>query len=211
LVLSSLRGRTLLETAQILLIGLMLVTMAGALAGVIARGDWRNGVVCVGAVIAILLPAGVGRVSRFKTPLGFQALLALFIYCAAFLGSVGDFYTRVPGWDIFLHAVSGALCAYAGKLLLLSEHPQARALFVGLFAATFALALGAVWEIYEFSLDQFLGQHMQMGANDTMHDIVADALGGLFVGVLLAMRHKPAQAATAAAKPARHNLSQRRA
>ncbi len=178
----------MLARIQVALIAGTILAVGGAFVWVIANGDWRNALVCVGAATVMLLPTVVGRWTRLRIPLGFQAFFAVFIFCAAFLGSVGDFYTRLPGWDIFLHAVSGALGAYGGWLLLQNEHPAARTWFVALFTASFALALGGIWEIYEFTLDQVFGQRMQMGASDTMHDLVADAAGGVAVAVLLYFR-----------------------
>jgi hypothetical protein len=180
----------LLARLQVAVLVALVLAVAGALVWVLARGESRNAAVCVGAIAVMLLPTVLARFGAFRVPLGFQAAFAAFIFCAAFLGSVGNFYARVPRWDIFLHAVSGALCAYGGWLLLQSEQSNPRPRFVALFTASFALALGGVWEIYEFTLDQRFGQHMQMGANDTMHDLVADALGGSAVAALLYVRRR---------------------
>lgn len=177
-----------LARLQRALIAGMVLAVAAAFVWVTVNGDWRNALVCVGALAVMLAPAAIGRWTRFRIPLGFQAFFAAFIFCAAVLGSVGAFYTRLPGWDIFLHGISGALGAYGGWLLLQSEHPAARPRFIALFTASFALALGVAWEIYEFTLDQFFGQQMQMGAADTMHDLVADAAGAVAMAVLLYFR-----------------------
>ena len=48
------------------------------------------------------------------------------------------------------------------------------------------MASGAVWEIFEFGMDQIFGLNMQKsGLQDTMFDLIVDALGGLFVSVLV--------------------------
>ena len=67
-------------------------------------------------------------------------------------------------------------------------------LFVALFAFCFALATGAVWEIYEYACDALMGLNMQKYATeqgaqlvgraalrDTMKDIIFDALAALLV------------------------------
>ena len=69
--------------------------------------------------------------------------------------------------------------------------------FVSLFAFCFALAIGAVWEIYEFSLDGLMGFNMQKhtladgtplvghaALSDTMKDIIIDALGALAASII---------------------------
>ncbi len=42
----------------------------------------------------------------------------------------------------------------------------------------FAVASGAIWEIFEFLMDQFFGLNMQKsGLMDTMTDLIMDSLG----------------------------------
>jgi hypothetical protein len=56
--------------------------------------------------------------------------------------------------------------------------------FVALFSFAFAMAIGGLWEIFEFSMDNFLGLNMQKtGLVDTMWDLIVDALGALFISV----------------------------
>jgi hypothetical protein len=47
-------------------------------------------------------------------------------------------------------------------------------------AFTFAVAIGALWEIFEFAMDQIFGTNMQKsGLLDTMADLIVDCIGGL--------------------------------
>ncbi|MCB1635967.1 MAG: hypothetical protein KDI51_15370, partial [Xanthomonadales bacterium] len=62
--------------------------------------------------------------------------------------------------------------------------------FVALFAFGFALAAGALWEVFEFSMDKLVGTHMQKpmlgdpsGLTDTMWDLIVDALGALLAAL----------------------------
>lgn len=63
--------------------------------------------------------------------------------------------------------------------------------FVALFAFVFALAVGTLWEIFEFAMDRIFGTNMQKpmfgdpsGLTDTMWDLIVDALGALFISGL---------------------------
>ena len=69
--------------------------------------------------------------------------------------------------------------------------------FVAFFAFCFALACGAVWEIYEYLMDGLLHMNMQHFAVedgtpllgraallDTMKDLIVDALGALVIAVI---------------------------
>jgi len=68
--------------------------------------------------------------------------------------------------------------------------------FVALFAFCFALASGAVWEIYEFLADEILATNMQKymladgtilvghaALMDTMEDFIVDSLSSLAVTI----------------------------
>ena len=69
--------------------------------------------------------------------------------------------------------------------------------FISLFAFSFALSVGALWEVYEFSFDYLLGLNMQKhttsngiglvgreALSDTMKDIIIDAAAALFISAL---------------------------
>ena len=63
--------------------------------------------------------------------------------------------------------------------------------FVALFAFVFGVGMGALWEIFEFGMDSFLGMDMQKamlgdpsGLTDTMWDLVVDTLGAAVIAFL---------------------------
>ena len=47
------------------------------------------------------------------------------------------------------------------------------------------MAIAVVWEIFEYSMDTFLGTNMQKsGLVDTMEDLIVATIGAVTVGVL---------------------------
>ena len=59
------------------------------------------------------------------------------------------------------------------------------------FAFIFAVAVGAIWEIFEFSMDSIFGLRMQKsmlgddsGLTDTMWDLIVDTIGAFLISVL---------------------------
>ena len=78
----------------------------------------------------------------------------IFLYCAIFLGETRSFYYNVPHWDTFLHFFSagmlGTLAFSIISILNDSEHVPFNLSpgFIALFAFCFAVACGALWEIY---------------------------------------------------------------
>jgi hypothetical protein len=59
--------------------------------------------------------------------------------------------------------------------------------YLGLFVVTFALgvAIGGVWEIFEWASDAVFGSNLSMSNDDTVGDLVSDTLGALVGGALL--------------------------
>jgi len=58
---------------------------------------------------------------------------------------------------------------------------------VGIFLVTLALglAIGAVWEVIEWSSDRFLGSQLSLSNDDTVGDLIADGSGALLGAALL--------------------------
>ena len=82
------------------------------------------------------------------------------------LGNVYKFYHYIRPWDKILHMLSGFLAAAIGYSIpdfLLKEPPGK--MLKCLFAVSFSVAIGGIWEIYEYLLDIFFKMDMQ---NDTI-------------------------------------------
>ena len=120
----------------------------------------------------------------------------VFLYCAIVLGEVRNFYYNIKNWDTILHTLSGAMLGSLGfsiiSLLNKSESVpmELSPLFIAIFAYCFAVSLGCLWEIYEFTFDGILGLNMQkfmledgtqlvgrLALKDTMKDLIVDCLG----------------------------------
>ena len=157
---------------------------------------------CILGVVVMLLPSLINRKWSVPIPRNIYIAYYVFLYCAIFLGEVFDFYYIVPHWDVILHAFSGAMLSALGFILvdLLNMNQrisvQLSPFFESVFAFCFALALGAVWEIYEFAGDTLLGLNMQKAyladgtalvgtaaLMDTMKDLVIDALAAAVVAI----------------------------
>jgi hypothetical protein len=59
--------------------------------------------------------------------------------------------------------------------------------YLGIFVVTVALgvAIGGVWEIFEWGSDEVFGSNLSMGNDDTVGDLISDTLGALAGGGLL--------------------------
>lgn len=157
---------------------------------------------CVLGLIVMMIPSVIERRFSIDIPNKMEVVYFVFLYCAIYLGEVRNFYYLIPYWDTILHAFSGAMLGALGFWLVsfLNEssyiHMHLSPFFVAIFAFCFALAAGAVWEIYEYSFDGLLALNMQKhtlesgiplvgreALTDTMKDIIVDALSALAVSV----------------------------
>ena len=135
-----------------------------------------------------LLPTAFERWYEIKLPTSFAFPAVLFIYATLFLGEVGNFYERFWWWDVALHGISAIGFGLIGFTILYMLHRagklDARPWLIGVFSFAFALAIGAVWEIFEYAMDELGGFNMQKsGLQDTMWDLIIDAVGALAVSI----------------------------
>lgn len=153
---------------------------------------------CLLGLSVMSLPSFLKKHLSFELPNSMCIVYFLFLYCSIYLGDVKNFYYMIPHWDTILHGFSGVMLGALGfslvKILNDSERVNMvmSAGFICLFAFCFALAGGAVWEIYEFTADILFGLNMQthsledgtalIGINalkDTMFDLIIDSVGAL--------------------------------
>ena len=164
---------------------------------VIVNAQWLNALLMVGIMALVLGPTLLGPRLPVAIPAEFQVLAIAFVFSALFLGEVRSYYERFWWWDIVLHTSSGLMLGLLGFLLVyvLNENERAdlhmRPRFVALFAFLFAVAVGAVWEIFEFSMDRLFGTQMQKpmlgddsGLTDTMWDLIVDIAGAAVISSL---------------------------
>ena len=152
--------------------------------------------------VLTLLPFIVKKRHKIELPEEVQIIIVLFIYAGIFLGGVREFYYKFWWWNYLLHTVSGIGLGFAGFLILYSLYKsgklKASPFLIAFFSFCFGLAIGALWEIFEFSMDSFLGLNMQKARNlekvygyfdiklgilDTMWDLILDSLGALIASI----------------------------
>lgn len=162
--------------------GALLLLAAGAL----ATANWSLAFVCVVTLALSLAPLWLARWAAVRVPPSFVTLIVLFVAGTLFLGEAFDFYNRFWWWDIALHGGSAIGFGLIGFVLVFimfqGDRFAAPPIAVAFFAFCFALAVGAMWEIFEFGMDQIFGLNMQKsGLLDTMGDLIVDTLGA-FIG-----------------------------
>lgn len=113
--------------------------------------------------------------------------LVIFIMVSSLLGSCFKFYS-INHYDDFLHLYSGVLSCNVAYLIIRYFNNEenikmVNKVFIIIFLFMFTMGVASLWEIMEFSLDNILGTHTQIGGlEDTMIDMV-DALIGAVISI----------------------------
>lgn len=138
----------------------------------------------VAAITGALTLAPLYLSSRvgLRLPTAFLVGITLFIFATIFLGEAFDFYNRYWWWDVLLHGGSAIGFGLIGFLFVFTlfegDRFAAPAWAMALIAFSFAVTIGALWEIFEFGVDQIFGTNMQKsGLVDTMYDLIVDVVG----------------------------------
>ena len=180
--------------AHLTIVTVLQLVIAAQVILLLLRGEWPAAVFVTGIMTLTLAPVVLRM--PVDIPSEIQIVAVLFVFATLFLGEVRDYYERFWWWDAILHTTSGLLLGMLGFMFvyMLNEDRHVdlhmRPSFVALFAFFFAVALGAIWEIFEFGMDRYLGTNMQpatpgdpSGLSDTIHDLIVDTLGAAVVAL----------------------------
>lgn len=145
--------------------------------------------------VANLLVAGVAVLlaRAVNLPRLYDLCFVLAMYLTGWGEALG-LYDLISWYDNLVHftvPLLGAPVAYIA-LARLDVLPDPRddtdkRHYIGIFVVTLALglAIGAVWEMVEWSSDGVVGSNLQLGNDDTVGDLVADGSGSVRGAALL--------------------------
>lgn len=177
------------DKLQKLLIVTVRISLLFAMAIFVLLGEWEPFFISLLTFLLSGLPDIIEKKYSLRLPIEYSAVLIIFIYASLFLGSAGGAYEKYWWWDVLLHTTSGIVLAFSAYLVLFSLWSRGKLktspLIVSIFVFAFGLAAGAIWEIFEFTMDSVFGLNMQRsGLKDTMYDLIVDAAGSLVVARL---------------------------
>lgn len=130
-------------------------------------GRFDYALLCGLTIVLLLVPDFLERKLSIEIPGVLEGIIILFIFAAEILGEIGAFYVILPFWDTMLHTLWGFLAAGIGFAMvdILNRSESSRLNLTPLYMATaafcFSMTVGAVWELFEFSMDYFFGFDMQ--------------------------------------------------
>jgi hypothetical protein len=142
-----------------------------------------------GAALGLtFLPQFLASRVSLALPNSFLAAIALFVLATIYLGEMHDFYNRLWWWDLALHGTSAMGFGIIGFLLILmlfeGDRYAAPPWALGVLSFCVAMTVGTLWEVFEYVMDQSFELSMQKsGLDDTMSDIIVNALGAALAGL----------------------------
>ena len=152
------------------------------------------------ALVLSFIPELLEKKYKLTLPRFIQVFIIIFIFASLVLGEMQSFYQRFWWWDSLLHLLSGVALGFTGFLIVYildkTGRFSANIFLKCTLAFCFALAIGTIWEIFEFVMDTFFNLDMQksrnlcyagkylcntrLGVIDTVVDLILDALGSLY-------------------------------
>lgn len=153
----------------------------------IASKQWKSLIPTFLTAVFLILPFITTRVANRKSimlPSSFQLIMLVFVFLAQYLGEIKRFYLKLWWWDLLLHAIFGsyaviiALHSIKGIIKKNVEISKQRFIaFKKIFSFAFSIALGALWELFEFIADYFFNTDMiKGGIEDTATDLLVISL-----------------------------------
>jgi len=144
----------------------------------------------------MLIPRLLGLRPSVDITFGVVALIAVW-------SSVLDIYITTPWWDLPVHLLTNGLCAALLYILLVRFEVVADAatlprpvLSTVVLTTSLGLALGVVWEIFEWVGHTFLDPAIYVGYTDSIGDLVWGGAGALLAGIAMPFLAGPAASAT---------------
>ncbi|KGM45238.1 hypothetical protein P9D43_24005 [Neobacillus niacini] len=160
-----------------------------------SEGESFKSTVAIGGMFCGAVPFLLALFTKLQFNLPIVISYLLFLVGSQYFGSIRGWYS-LGWWDTFLHFLSGAILAFSGialyeRLVHRDAEVEISPWIIFLFTLSFAALGGVIWEIYEFSSDQFFNMTLQGGGNDdTMVDLISDTGGGLIIAVWAGVRTK---------------------
>lgn len=170
---------------------LLITTVIGS---IISR-QWKDLSLSLLAIVSLMLPFIFTRFAmkkRIKLPSSFQLISLLFIFMAQYLGEIKKFYLIFWWWDLLLHAIFGSFAVIVALYSIKGTIRKEKAmtdhrftLFTVIFAFSFSVALGTLWEMFEFLGDfLFKSGMVKGGLEDTSTDLLVKIIAAFTTAVI---------------------------
>lgn len=157
--------------------------------GIFLTADILNQEIVSLIVALVLLAVVLGLIltKRFVSSISWLVPIMLLLYGA---GSYLHLFERVNNYDKLVHTYSAFLVTYIIAVVyrdMLAHMQKKNLLWYLLAVASFGIAVGALWEIFEYFIQFPVHAHLNLGTFDTITDLIADTVGAV-IGSIVSWR-----------------------
>ena len=175
------RQRTRLRFIIINLIRALLVI---AFFGAIFNGRKLILLISVLAFTITFLPLIFRKLFDIELPAQFEVVIILFIYGTLLFGEVHGFYEELWWYGLLINFASAAALGFVGLVVMCALYRGDKIvgspLVIAFFSFCFAVAIGTIWQFFEYFLDNIFGFQLY-GVGNIMHDLIANIIGAFAV------------------------------
>lgn len=161
----------------------------------ITSGQWPIFILTFMVMLSLTLPwivTWAAKRIKVDLPSSFQIITFAFIVLAQYLGELKGFYQLFWWWDLLLHTIFGSYAVVVALQLINGTITKHRKVTIkryklgkSIFAFSIAIALGTLWELFEFAGDYFFKTNMiKGGLEDTITDLLVKT-GAAFITAML--------------------------
>ena len=128
--------------------------------------------------IVLISPILLKKFANFEVPVEVHISVTAFAFLGLVLGDGLNFYGKIGWWDSLLHFTSGIILSFIALWLLQMLILRRKYLFMHrallyIFVVAFSLAVGAVWELCEYTVDDIFHTNNQQYMATTRATIVS--------------------------------------
>lgn len=156
----------------------------------LSQGTTDRLLIAVSIIPVLLAPSLIDKILHYKMNETLKFVYYLFSFCAVILGSIFNFYNipETQGFDKITHFVSGILTSITSLIFLKRAGlKKEKVWFVMTYIILFSVAIGGIWELFEFFCDKLTdgnAQHaLETGVDDTMGDMLAATTASILFAI----------------------------
>jgi hypothetical protein len=154
----------------------------------ILRKDWLWVVGCSMSILISFTPTILKRDFDITLPwvLDLMMSIAIFLHVG---GVIFNLYGIIPVYDIMTHFITSIFVGFLAFVIIYILDQYSKNLSMDVYGMAFlvvifAMAMGVVWELFEWGIDLTFGTHEQHGLQDTMKDLLIDTLAGIAIALI---------------------------
>ena len=143
---------------------------------------------CIIGIILSFIPSILHKNFNITLPWILDTLIAfaLFLHIG---GVVLNVYHTIPYYDSLTHFVSAILVAFLAFVSIYILDKYWKGLHMNKYAMAFiviifTMAMGVIWEFFEWATDILFKTQEQWGLQDTMKDLFIDTIAGIFIAIV---------------------------